>query len=119
MRLLSRMLSADWHCELKNGAVGVRLDEPQFAPVVFDHSKADSEPQSHSAEFCRKERIEYAFSILDRNSGTGVLDRQQYGRVTIEARREPQMSSFRGYGAHCVDSVFDKVQEYLLKLHAI
>src|SRR6476661_8314516 len=67
------MLPADWYCALKNRAVGVRLDEPQFASVVFDHGKTDSEPHSHAAGFCRKERIEHAFSILDRNSGSGVF----------------------------------------------
>jgi hypothetical protein len=34
--LLSRVLAADWYCELKNGAIRVRFDEPQFASVVCD-----------------------------------------------------------------------------------
>jgi hypothetical protein len=33
---LSRVLTADRYCELKNGAIRVRFDEPQFAPVVCD-----------------------------------------------------------------------------------
>ncbi len=116
MLLLSRVLPAHWYCELKNRAVRVRFDEPQFASVPFDHSRTDSEPQSHPARFRREERIEYALSILDRNSGSGVLDRQQYGRVTVETRCDPQTSCFRGPGAHCVDRVFDEIQKYLLEL---
>src|SRR6202021_2026930 len=68
--LLSRALPADRYCELKNRAVGVRLDEPQFASVVLDYSRTDSEPHSHTAGFRRKERIEHALSILDRNSAS-------------------------------------------------
>src|SRR5258705_7541901 len=113
------MLPADWYCELKNRAVGVRLDEPQFASVVFDHGKTDSEPHSHTAGFRRKERIEHALPILDRNSGSGVLDREQYGRVTVKTRREPHAACVRSHRAHRVDSVFKEVQEYLLELRAI
>jgi hypothetical protein len=94
--------SADWHREFKNRAVGVRLDEPQFASVIFDHSKTDSEPQSCATRFCGKERIEYAPSIPDRNSGSGVLNRQQYGRMTVETRCEAQKSGSRAHGAHCL-----------------
>ena len=119
MGLLSRALPADRYCELKNRAVGVRLDEPQFASVVLDYSKTDSEPHSHTAGFRRKERIEHALSILDRNSASGVLDREQYGRVTVKARCEPHVSCVRGHGAHRVDGVFDEVQEHLLELRAI
>lgn len=111
--------SPDWQCELKNRALGVRLDEPQSAFVVFDHRRIDSEPQSHTAGLCRKERIEDALSMLERNPGSGVLHRQQYGRVTVEARREPQTPCLRSYGAHSVDSVLDEIQKYLPELRAI
>ena len=119
MCLLSRAATPDWQCELKNRALGVRLDEPQSAFVVFDHRRTDSEPQSHTAGLCRKERIEDALSMLERNPGSGVLHRQQYGRVTVEARREPQTPCFRSYRAHSVDSVLDEIQKYLLELRAI
>jgi hypothetical protein len=55
---------ADWYCDLKNGAVGAALDEPQFVSVIFDHSKTDGDPQPHTARFCREERFEYPLSIL-------------------------------------------------------
>jgi hypothetical protein len=118
-RLLSRVLPTERYCELKNRAVGVRLDESQFASVVFDHGKTDRESHSHTPGFRRKERIEYTLSILDRNSGPGVLDREHYRRVTVEPRCETQTSCFRCYGAHCIDSVFDEVQEHLLELRVI
>ena len=119
MGLLSRALPADRYCELKNRAVGVRLDERQFASVVLDYSKTDSEPHSHTAGFRRKERIEHALSIIDRNSASGVLDREQYGRVTVKARCEPHVSCVRSHRAHRVDGVFNEVQEHLLELRAI
>ena len=119
MRLLSRVLPADWYCDLKNGTSGVRLDEPQFASVFCNQGRRDGEPQSHTPRLCRKEWIEYALSILDWYSGSGVFDRQQYGRVTVETRYEPQTSCFGGHGVHCVDSVFDEVQEHLLDLRTI
>ena len=119
MRLLGRLLPVDRYGDLKNGAIGARLDEPQCASVVCDQPKTDSESQPHTARFCRKERMEYALSILDRNAGSGVLDRQQYACATIETRCEPQASCPRGHGAHCVDSVLDKVQKYLLELRGI
>ena len=119
MHLTSRVPLPDWHCELKNRTLGVRVDESQFSPVVFDHGKTNSEPQSHTARLCGKERIEDASSIVGGNSGSGVLHRQPYGRVTVETRREPQTSRFRSYGAHSFDSVLDKIQEYLLELRAI
>ena len=81
------------------------LTSRNLPPWFATNRKTDSEPQSHTAGLCRKERIEDALSILDRNSGSGVLDRQQYGRVTVETRCEPQTPCFRGHGAHCVDSV--------------
>src|SRR3954447_6233000 len=119
MRLLSRALPANWYCKLKNRAIGVRLDKPQFAPVVCNQRRRDGEPQSHTTRFCRKEWIEYALSVHGGNSRPGVLDQHQYGRWTVETRFEPQPSCFRGRGAHCIDSVSDEVQEYLLKFHAI
>lgn len=42
--LLGRTPSGDWYCDLENGAIRVRLDQPQFAPVVLDHRTTDSEP---------------------------------------------------------------------------
>jgi hypothetical protein len=119
MRLLSRLLPPDRYCELKNRPLGVRLDEPQFASVVFDHRRTDREPQSHTAGLCRKERVEDVLSILGSNSGSGVLHRQPHGRVTVETRCEPQTSFFRSHGAHCVDRVLEEVQQYLLELCAI
>src|ERR1700751_4815518 len=103
MLLLSQVLPADWYCDLKNRAAGLCLAEPQFASVVCDHGKADSEPQSCAARFCGKKRIEYALAVLDRNSGSRVLDRQQYGRVTVETRCEAQASCFWGHG-YCASS---------------
>src|SRR5436305_1356638 len=93
---------AHGNSELENGATRVRLNKPQFASVAFGHSNTNSEPQSRAARFRRKERIKYALSILDRNSGSGVLNRQQYGRAAVEARREPQTSCFRDHRAHRV-----------------
>ena len=119
MRLPSRALPADRYCKFKNRADGIRLDEPQFASVIFYHVKTDRESQSCATGFCGKERIEYALPIPGRNSGPGVLDRDQYGRMTVETRREAQKSGSRGHGAHCLDSVLDEVQEDLLELRAI
>src|SRR6266480_7155539 len=63
MRLLSRALPANWYGKLKNRAVGVRLDKPQFAAAACNQGGRDGEPQSHTTRFCRKERIEYALSV--------------------------------------------------------
>src|SRR6266404_1704344 len=119
MRLLSRALPADWYGKLKNRAVGVRLDKPQFAAAACNQGGRDGEPQSHTSRFCRKERIEYALAVLGGNSRPGVLDRHQYRRSTVETGFKPEPSCFRGREAHCIDSISDEVQEYLLEFHAI
>ena len=51
--------------------------------------------------------------------GPEFLDRHQHGRLTVETGLKAQPSCFRRQGAHCIDSVSDKVQEYLLEFHAI
>ena len=76
-------------------------------------------PNPHTIRLRCKERIEYAHSVLGGNSGSGVLDRYQHGRLTAETGFKLQPSRFRGRGAHCIDRVSDEIQEYLLEFHAI
>ena len=85
--------------------------------MIFDHGRTDREAQPCATGFCGEERIEYALSILERNSGPGVLDRQQHGGMPVETRCEAQKSG--SLAAHCLDSVLDEIQEHLLEFRAI
>ena len=102
--------------EFKAGATGVCLEKTQFTAVIFNYSPADRETQSRAARFSRKKWLEYPILAVGGDSGPGVLNLNRNTRVAVEAGHQPQSPLIGRDQAHCLNSVFDQVQNNLLDL---
>jgi len=84
--------------------------------VILDDTPTDRETQSRAALFSRKKCIEYPVLVLERYSGSRVLNINGHCGFTVEASRHSQTPLIGWDGPHCLNSVFDQVQDNLLYL---
>src|SRR6516164_11749482 len=84
--------------------------------MIFHYSPADRETESGTARFSRKKWLEYLILALGGYSGPRVLNINRDPGVTVEASHESQSPLIGRDQAHCLNSVFDQVQNDLLYL---
>jgi hypothetical protein len=84
----------------------------------LDDRTADRQTHSHTARFCREQRIEYPLDILRADSRPRVRHRYDYAAAVVDFG--PHAQDPRAVlGRHRIDGVRDQVQKHLLQLDSI
>src|ERR1700726_4793902 len=107
------------HREVKNGAPWQIGGHPQPASMRFDDRAADRQPHPQTAGLGRMERGEELLETRRAQAWPCVLYRDQHAVRFGFSGGDGQLSRPFRVGGHCLDSVDNDVEGYLLQLYAI
>ena len=106
-------------CELKRAAGTEIASGPYAAAMLLDDRPADRQPHAHAIGLRRKEGVEQPADMFRRDSGAGILHRNEYLIGPVLARAYQQFATGPRHPTHGLNAVHQKIHHNLLQLDAV